>query len=311
MALILPAGFPAIEHLKAEHISIDGPFPGPFSDIMGEQQRPVRIAVLNLMPMKVTTETDFVRVFADFPYLVRLDWMKVESHVSKHAPAGHMERFYRNFSEMQGEHYDGFIVTGAPLEQMEFEEVTYWEELQRIFDWAHRSVASTLYICWAAQAALYHFHGVRKYAVPEKIFGIFPHRQLHPECPVFSGMDEVFLVPHSRHTTLRREDILAVPELTLLSEGDVPGVHLVMAGDGREFFVTGHSEYAADTLDNEYRRDVSKGLPIALPQNYYRNDRPADGPLLSWRTHGQRLYRNWLERYVIARNFQGSQRQVH
>ena len=297
MSVILPAGFPAIGNLKAEHISIDGPCSGVL-----KQEHPIRIAVLNLMPMKVTTETDIVRVFAAFPYRIQLDWMKVESHVSRHAPTGHMERFYRNFSDMQREAYDGFIMTGAPLELMEFEEVTYWEELQRIFDWARRSVPSSLYICWAAQAALYHFYGVQKHKVSAKIFGIFPHRQLHPECPIFNGLDEEFLVPHSRHTTLRRDDILAEPALTLLSESDEPGVHLVMSGEGREFFVTGHSEYAADTLDAEYRRDVAKGLPIQLPQHYYRHDNPDEGPLLSWRSHGQCLYRNWLEQYVIARS---------
>ena len=298
MSLILPAGFPAIERLRAEGIELD-----TVSDTDVCLQRPVRIAVLNLMPIKIDTETDLIRVFSDTPYTVRLDWMKVESHVSKHTPQAHMDAFYRPFSDMAMEHYDGFIITGAPLEQMEFEEVTYWAELQRIFDWAHAHVASTLYICWAAQAGLYHFHGIRKYAVDAKIFGIFPHRQLRPECPLFRNVDDVFMVPHSRHTTLRREDILACPDLTLLSESDEPGVHLVMAGDGREFFVTGHSEYAAGTLDAEYRRDVSKGLPIALPKNYYRHDRPEEGPLLSWRTHGQMLYANWLKHYVVARNF--------
>ena len=218
MSLILPAGFPAIERLRAEGIELDTV---SATDVC--LQRPVRIAVLNLMPIKIDTETDLIRVFSDTPYTVRLDWMKVESHVSKHTPQAHMDAFYRPFSDMATEHYDGFIITGAPLEQMEFEEVTYWAELQRIFDWAHAHVASTLYICWAAQAGLYHFHGIRKYAVDAKIFGIFPHRQLRPECPLFRNVDDVFMVPHSRHTTLRREDILACPELTLLSESDEPG----------------------------------------------------------------------------------------
>ena len=199
MSLILPAGFPAIERLRAEGIELD-----TVSDTDVCLQRPVRIAVLNLMPIKIDTETDLVRVFADSPYTVQLDWMKVESHVSRHTPQAHMDAFYRPFSDMATEHYDGFIITGAPLEQMEFEEVTYWAELQRIFDWAHAHVASTLYICWAAQAGLYHFHGIRKYAVDAKIFGIFPHRQLRPECPLFRNVDDVFMVPHSRHTTLRR-----------------------------------------------------------------------------------------------------------
>lgn len=297
MSLILPEGFPAIQRLRAEGIQVECA-----ADAAFRQPRPVRIAVLNLMPIKEDTETDIVRVFSDSPYTIDLQWMKVESHVSKHASPEHMAAFYRPFSAMAGEHFDGFIVTGAPLEQMEFEQVTYWDELRRIFDWAHSHVATTLYICWAAQAGLYHFHGIRKYAVGAKIFGIFPHRMLHPECPIFRNVDEVFMVPHSRHTTLRREDILACPELTLLSESDVPGVHLVMAGDGREFFVTGHSEYAVGTLDAEYRRDVSKGLPISLPEHYYRNDNPDEGPLLSWRSHGQCIYANWLKHYVVARN---------
>lgn len=297
MPLILPEGFPAVSRLRAEGVAIRTATPQFL-----RQSRPVRIAVLNLMPLKVDTETDIVRVFADSPYTIQLDWMMVESHTPKHTPREHLEAFYRPFRLMAVEHYDGFIVTGAPLELMEFEQVTYWPELQRIFNWAHARVATTLYICWAAQAGLYHFHGIRKYPVGAKVFGVFPHRKLQAECPIFRNVDDVFMVPHSRHTTMRREDVLACPDLTLLSEGDVPGVHLAMAGDGREFFVTGHSEYATGTLDAEYRRDVSRGLSIALPQNYYRNGRPEEGPLLSWRSHGQRLYANWLEYYVVARN---------
>lgn len=297
MPLILPEGFPAVSRLRAEGVAIRTATPQFL-----RQSRPVRIAVLNLMPLKVDTETDIVRVFADSPYTIQLDWMMVESHIPKHTPREHLEAFYRPFRLMAVEHYDGFIVTGAPLELMEFEQVTYWPELQRIFNWAHARVTTTLYICWAAQAGMYHFHGIRKYPVGAKVFGVFPHRKLQPACPIFRNVDDVFMVPHSRHTTMRREDVLACPDLTLLSEGDVPGVHLAMAGDGREFFVTGHSEYATGTLDAEYRRDVSRGLSIALPQNYYRNGRPEEGPLLSWRSHGQRLYANWLEYYVVARN---------
>ena len=209
-----------------------------------------------------------------------------------------MKTFYTDFEKMRGEKYDGMIITGAPVEQMDFEEVTYWDEITEIFDWARTHVTSTLYICWAAQAGLYHHYGVPKYALDKKMFGVFEHCTLQPLHPIFRGFDDRFFVPHSRHTEVRREDILKVPELTLLSESNESGVYLTVARGGREFFVTGHSEYSPLTLDTEYRRDLDKGLPIDMPRNYYVDDDPDKGVLVRWRSHANLLFSNWLNYFV-------------
>ena len=209
-----------------------------------------------------------------------------------------MQAFYRDFEKMADEKFDGMIITGAPVEHLEYEQVNYWEEVSGIFDWARTHVTSTLYICWAAQAGLYHHYGVPKYALPEKMFGIFPQTPLCPSLPIFRGFDDVFYMPHSRHTELRREDILAVPELSLIAESPQSGVGMVMARGGREIFITGHSEYSPYTLDTEYKRDLGKGLPIKMPLNYYRNDDPSQPPLVTWRAHGNLLFQNWLNYYV-------------
>lgn len=260
--------------------------------------RPLRIAILNLMPIKITTETDFIRLLSNTPLQIQIEFMKIKSHTSKNTPVEHMMMFYRDFEEMKQEKYDGLIVTGAPLEQMDYEEVTYWGELQEVFNWAHSHVTSTVYICWAAQAALYHFYGVPKYPTSEKVFGIFRHRALVPRLPIFRGFDDEFFAPHSRHSEILRKDIEKVDALTIISESDEAGVHIVMARNGREFFITGHSEYAPNTLDNEYKRDVAKGLPIKIPQNYYRDDNPDNGPVVRWRGHANLLFSNWLNYYV-------------
>lgn len=260
--------------------------------------QPLRIAILNLMPKKIEAEADYARLLSASPLPLEVHLMKVRSHVCKNTSAEHMQAYYRFFDEMREERFDGFIITGAPVELLEFEQVDYWDELCDIFAWARTHVASTLFICWAAQAGLYYHYGVRKYPLGEKMFGIFPQVPLLPELPIFTGFDDVFNMPHSRHTEVREEDILKVPELTLIAKGALSGVSMVMARGGKDIFVTGHAEYAPMRLDTEYRRDLGKGLPIKMPYNYYRDDDPEKGPLVTWRGHGTMLFQNWLNHYV-------------
>jgi homoserine O-succinyltransferase len=293
MPLKLPDKLPAVEILKKENIFVMDTSRASTQDI-----RPLRIAILNLMPLKITTETDLIRLLSNTPLQIEISFMKIKSHTSKNTPVEHMKAFYRDFDFMRGQKYDGLIVTGAPVEQMSFEEVTYWQELTEIFDWARTHVTSTLYICWAAFAALYRFYGVPKFDLPQKKFGIFRHRPLLPLHPIFRGFDDEFFVPHSRHTEVRKEDILKVPELTLLSESDEAGVYMVESRGGREFYVTGHSEYSPYTLDVEYRRDKNKGLPILPPENYYVDNNPNNPPLVSWRAHANLFFSNWLNYFV-------------
>ena len=293
MPLTLPVLLPAPALLTQETTFVLDTTRANTQDI-----RPLRIAILNLMPIKITTETDFIRLLSNTPLQIQIEFMKIKSHTSKNTPVEHMMMFYRDFEEMKKEKYDGLIVTGAPLEQMDYEEVTYWGELQEVFNWAHSHVTSTVYICWAAQAALYHFYGVPKYPTSEKVFGIFKHKALVPHLPIFRGFDDEFFAPHSRHSEILRKDIEKVDALTIISESEEAGVHIVTARNGREFFITGHSEYAPDTLDNEYKRDVAKGLPIKIPQNYYRDDNPENGPVVKWRGHANLLFANWLNYYV-------------
>ena len=293
MPLNLPDRLPAIEILKEENIFVIDNSRATQQDI-----RPLRIVVLNLMPLKITTETDIVRLLSNTPLQLEISFMKIKSHTSKNTPIEHMETFYTDFDQMRSEKYDGLIITGAPVEQMDFEEVSYWNEITEIFDWSRTHVTSTFYICWAAQAGLYHHYGVPKYPLDKKLFGVFEHRPLNPLHSIFRGFDDVFYAPHSRHTEVRREDIIKIPELTLLSESDEAGVYMVMGRGGREFFVTGHSEYSPLTLDMELRRDVAKELPINLPQNYYVNDDPNKGPVVRWRGHANLLFSNWLNYFV-------------
>ena len=243
--------FRSIELLKEENIFVIDNSRATHQDI-----RPLRIAILNLMPIKITTETDLVRLLSNSPLQVEISFMKIKSHTSKNTPIEHMKTFYHDFDEMKHEKYDGMIITGAPVEQMNFEEVSYWSEIEEIFDWTRTNVTSTFYICWAAQAGLYHHYGVPKYPLDKKMFGVFEHHALDPLNAIFRGFDDLFYVPHSRHTEVRKEDILKVPHLTLLSDSPQSGVYMVSARNGREFFVTGHSEYSPFTLDTEYRRDV-------------------------------------------------------
>ena len=293
MPLKLPDKLPAIDLLKSENIFVLADSRANSQDI-----RPLRIVVLNLMPLKITTETDLIRILSNSPLQLEIQFMKVKAHTSKNTPIEHMKAFYRDFELMRNEKFDGMIITGAPVEHLDYHEVTYWDEISEIFAWARTHVTSTMYICWAAQAGLYYHYGVPKYPLPQKMFGIFPQYISDNTLPIFRGFDDVFYMPHSRHTEIRKEDILKVPELTLIAESPMSGVSIVMARDGREIFITGHSEYSPNTLDTEYKRDLGKGLPIQKPYNYYKNDDPAQGPLVTWRAHGNLMFQNWLNYYV-------------
>ncbi|MBR0180047.1 MAG: homoserine O-succinyltransferase [Prevotella sp.] len=293
MPLRLPDRLPAIDLLKEENIFVMDDTRAHSQDI-----RPLKIAILNLMPLKITTETDLIRLLSNTPLQLDISFMKLKSHTPKNTPIEHMMMFYRDFSEMRHEKYDGMIVTGAPVEQLEFEDVSYWDEIQEIFAWARTHVTSTLYICWAAQAGLYYHYQIPKYSLPMKMFGIFPQQILDPKLPIFRGFDDEFMMPHSRHTEVHREDILNNPELTLLAESEESGVSIVMARGGREFFITGHLEYSPNTLDNEYKRDIGIRDDVALPKNYYRNDDPEQGPKVTWRSHANLFYTNWVNYYV-------------
>ena len=260
--------------------------------------RPLKIVILNLMPLKVTTETDLIRLLSNTPLQIEINFMKLRSHTPKNTPIEHMKMFYKDFSVLSEQKWDGMIVTGAPIEQMAFEDVEYWQEITGIFDWARTHVTSTLYICWAAQAALYHFYQVPKHPLEKKRFGIFPQTPLDPLLPIFRGFDDVFMMPHSRHTEVWRSDIDKVDALRVIAEGPESGVSMVMAREGREFFITGHLEYAPDTLDKEYKRDAGKRDDVELPKNYYRDNDPAKGPLVTWRSHANLLFNNWINYYV-------------
>jgi homoserine O-succinyltransferase len=293
MPLNLQKNLPAIELLKEENIFVMDSLRAATQDI-----RPLRVVALNLMPLKITTETDLVRLLSNTPLQIELDFMKIKGHTPKNTPVEHMKEFYKEFGDLSSTYYDGLIVTGAPVEQMAFEDVGYWDELTGIFDWARTHVTSTLYICWAAQAALFHFYGIPKHDLKAKMFGVFLHTLCEPHLPIFRGFDDQYYAPHSRHTEVRRDDIAAVDALKILSESEAAGVYAVMSRGGREFYITGHSEYAPATLNDEYMRDMKKGLPIAMPENYYRDDDPAHGVVVRWRAHANLLFTNWLNYYV-------------
>lgn len=293
MPLRLPDRLPAIDLLKQENIFVMDDSRAHMQDI-----RPLKIVILNLMPLKVTTETDLIRLLSNTPLQLEISFMKLRSHTPKNTPIEHMMMFYRDFEQMRKEKYDGMIITGAPVETLDFEAVNYWDEMKDIFAWARTHVTSTLYICWAAQAGLYYHYGIPKYPLEKKMFGIFPQMPLEPQLPIFRGFDDVFQMPHSRHTELHREDIIAHPDLSLIAESPDCGVSMVMARNGREFYITGHLEYAPNTLDNEYKRDKDIRDDVDLPKNYYRDDNPANGPLVTWRAHANLLYSNWINYYV-------------
>ena len=293
MPLRLPDKLPAIELLKKENIFVMDNSRATTQDI-----RPLRIVILNLMPLKITTETDLVRLLSNTPLQLEISFMKLKSHTPKNTPIEHMMMFYRDFEDMRDEKFDGMIVTGAPVETYDYEEVTYWDEISTILKWARTHVMSTMYICWAAQAGLYCHYGIPKYPLDKKMFGIFRQHPLAPHLPIFRGFDDTFFMPHSRHTEIRREDIEKCPELTVIAESPESGVSMVMARGGREFYITGHLEYAPDTLDKEYRRDVGVRSDVGLPKNYYLDDDPSNKPVVTWRAHANLLYSNWINYYI-------------
>ncbi len=293
MPLRLPDRLPAIELLKKENIFVIDNSRATTQDI-----RPLRIVILNLMPIKITTETDLIRLLSNTPLQMEIYFMKLKSHTSKNTPIEHMMMFYKDFEVMRNEKFDGMIITGAPIELLDYEDVQYWDEVSEIFKWADTHVTSTMYICWAAQAGLYYHYGIPKYPLEKKMFGIFKQRPLDLRQPIFRGFDDVFSMPHSRHTEIRREDILADNRLTLLAESDESGVSMVMARGGRQIFVTGHLEYAPNTLDQEYRRDKGKRDDVEMPKNYYVDDDPEKPPLVTWRAHANLLFSNWINYYI-------------
>lgn len=293
MPVRVPVSLPAVETLREENIFIIDEQRASSQDI-----RPLRIGILNLMPLKIMTETDLLRLISNTPLQIELDLIDTSSHVSRNTPREHIEEFYKTFDNIRNQNYDGFIITGAPVEKVRFEEVDYWKELQEIFDWARTHVTSTLYICWAAFAGLYHHYGIDKIVLDKKISGVFPHHINDRMNPIFRGFDDEFYVPHSRFSAVDRAEIESVPGLQILSESPESGIYMVMARNGREFFITGHSEYSPGTLDFEYHRDLDKGMNPEIPAHYYRNDDPEQGPVVRWRSHANLLFSNWLNYFV-------------
>ncbi|MDE7360389.1 MAG: homoserine O-succinyltransferase [Oscillospiraceae bacterium] len=293
MPIKIPDGLPAQSVLEDEHIFVITEHRALHQDI-----RPLKIGLLNLMPTKIVTETQIMRSLSNTPLQFEVELIQTSTYRGKNTPEEHLLQFYKTFDDIKDQNFDGFIITGAPVEHMEFEEVDYWEELCRIMDWTTTHVHSTLHICWGAQAALYYHYGIRKYPLAEKMSGVFTHRLLTPKARLFHGFDGEFAAPHSRHTETRAEDILACPELRLMAVSDEAGVYAVGNLDGSRFFITGHSEYDADTLDKEYRRDLEKGMEPRIPRHYYPDDDPSKAPVLRWRAHSTLLYTNWLNYFV-------------
>ena len=293
MPIKIQSDLPVKEILEKENLFVMDENRAMHQDI-----RPIYILILNLMPLKEETELQLLRSLSNTPLQVDVSFMAVESHQAKNTSRSHLNKFYQTFTELKDKKFDGMIITGAPVEQMEFEEVDYWEEVTRIMDWSETHVTSTIFLCWAAQAALYHFYGLKKRMLDKKMFGLFWHRVSNRKIPLVRGFDDLFLAPHSRHTEVAAEDIHNCDKLMVLAESDEAGVFLCMTLDGRQIFVTGHPEYDKYTLDAEYKRDVKAGKPINVPCNYYPADDPARDPLFRWRAHGYLLYTNWLNYYV-------------
>lgn len=293
MPLNLPDSLPAIDILREENIFVIDETRAIHQDI-----RPLKILILNLMPLKIATETDLLRLLSNSPIQIEIDFLQIEGHHSKNTSMDHLNAFYHTFNQIKCNRYDGMIITGAPVEHLPFEEVDYWNEICQIFDWADKKVTSTMYICWAAQAGLHHHYGIPKYPLKDKKFGIFDHHISDHKLPIFRGFDDVFKAPHSRHTEIHLQDVKKIQELEVISHSDAAGVYMVMANKGRQFFITGHPEYSRNTLNHEYQRDISKGLPIDLPVNYFKNNDPSLDPVLSWRSHANLLFLNWLNYYV-------------
>ena len=293
MPVNLPNNFPAVDILRKENIFVMGHTRAESQDI-----RPLHIAVVNLMPLKIATETDLLRLISNTPLQVEIDFIQMKSHTSKNTSDEHMKMFYKDFDDIKTQNYDGLIITGAPVEKVDFEDVDYWEELCEIIDWSRIHVTSTIYICWAAFAGLYHNYGIKKHNIDTKISGVYSHRILDPLNPIFRGFDDEFYVPHSRFTIFRREEIEADERLSIIADSNIAGVYMVMANGGKEFYITGHSEYSPLTLDSEYHRDLDKGMNPSVPENYYVDDDPQKPVIVRWRAHANLLFSNWLNYFV-------------
>ncbi|MDD7393583.1 MAG: homoserine O-succinyltransferase [Eubacteriales bacterium] len=293
MPIKIPADLPATETLHNENI-----FVMTESRALTQDIRPLKILILNLMPTKIATETQLARLLGNSPLQVEPEFLQTASYVPKNTSAEHMIAFYKHFDEVKNNKYDGLIITGAPVEQMPFEEVEYWDELCRIMEWSKTNVTSTFHICWGAQAGLYYHYGIRKYPLDKKLFGVFLHKAEHKRSMLLRGFDDEFWVPHSRHTTVLREDIEKHPELKILASSDEAGVYAVATERGKQIFITGHSEYDADTLKKEYLRDKNAGLPIEVPKNYFPDDDDTKEPIVRWRSHANLIYSNWLNYFV-------------
>lgn len=293
MPIKVQNNLPAKKILENENIFVMDEYRAISQDI-----RPLNIAILNLMPLKEDTEVHLLRSLSNTPLQVEIDFLTTGTYVGKNTATNHLDKFYQTYEDVKEKKYDGLIITGAPIEQLEYEEVTYWDELAKIMEWSKTNVTSTLHICWGAQAGLYYHHGIQKYSLEKKLFGVYNHKVQNRKIPFVRGFDDMFCAPHSRYTEVRKEDIEANPDLTILAESDEAGVLIVMAGEGKQFFVTGHLEYDRKTLDKEYKRDLDKGLEIDMPENYYLEDNSENKPLLTWRNHSNAMYSNWLNYYV-------------
>jgi homoserine O-succinyltransferase/O-acetyltransferase len=293
MPLNIPDKLPAVNILQKENIFVMDATRATHQDI-----RPMQIVILNLMPLKITTETHILRLLSNTPLQVEVVLLHTNDHLSKHTPIEHLRSFYKTFKEIRDKKFDGMIITGAPIEHLEFEDVDYWNELKQIMDWVKTNVTSTMFICWGAQAGLYHYYNIPKYKLSKKMFGVFNHFVNDPKIPLVRGFDEEFQAPHSRHTEVRRKDIEKVKDLFIVSESDEAGIYIVMSKDGRQIFITGHSEYDPSTLKEEFDRDRSKGFDIEIPKNYFPGDDPAKMPKVRWKSHANLLYYNWLNYYV-------------
>ncbi len=293
MPIRIPNDLPAVETLHQENIFVMTEQRAITQDI-----RPLQLLLINLMPKKIETETQLSRLLGNTPLQIELELMTMRSHESANTTQEHLRAFYKTFDQVRDRYFDGCIITGAPVENMPFEEVDYWDELAEIMEWTKEHVHSTFHICWGAQAGLYYHYGINKKPLPEKMFGVFPHTVEYKRSILFRGFDDVFYVPHSRHTTVEREDIEAVPELRILASSEEAGVYAVFTAGGRQIFITGHSEYDPGTLKAEYDRDVAAGKPIHVPYNYYPDDDPTRDPVVRWRAHANLLYSNWLNYFV-------------
>ena len=293
MPIKIPNSLPATETLLSENIFVITETRALTQDI-----RPLKIALLNLMPTKIATETQLARLLGNTPLQVELDLIQLRSHVTRNTSQEHMLAFYKPFDQIRGEKYDGMIITGAPVERMEFEQVDYWKELCEVMEWTKTHVTSTFHICWGAQAALYYHYGIEKHDMGKKLFGVYPHYKEHKSSMLLRGFDDVFMVPQSRYTTIRREDVLQAPELKILASSREGGIYALATKLGRQIFITGHSEYDGDTLKNEYLRDQAAGLDTPVPVNYFPEDDPTREPNVTWRSHANLLYSHWLNYYV-------------